>query len=64
MMRVSEASRDIGYQSAKAVAQAKAAQQGFKTTSRYLISGEPCTHPGCAAHVTKPCEGCGRQGAL
>ena len=22
--------------------------------------GEPCHHPGCANHVTHPCEGCGR----
>lgn len=23
-------------------------------------SGEPCNHPGCAAHKSHPCEGCGR----
>ena len=22
--------------------------------------GEPCDHPGCLAHVSHPCEGCGR----
>ena len=25
-----------------------------------LEDGEPCDHPGCLAHVTHPCEGCGR----
>jgi len=25
--------------------------------------GVPCSHPGCASHVTHPCEGCGRIGA-
>jgi len=24
----------------------------------------PCSHPGCMAHVTHPCEGCGRQWGL
>lgn len=28
-----------------------------------LRPGEPCTHPGCAAHVSHPCEGCGRYAA-
>lgn len=28
-----------------------------------LEPGEPCEHPGCAAHVSHPCEGCGRYGA-
>lgn len=22
--------------------------------------GEPCSHPGCLRHVSRPCEGCGR----
>lgn len=26
-------------------------------------NGEPCRHPGCANHLTHPCEGCGRIGA-
>lgn len=25
--------------------------------------GEPCPHPGCAVHLSHPCEGCGRIGA-
>lgn len=25
--------------------------------------GEPCDHPGCRAHLTHPCEKCGRIGA-
>lgn len=25
--------------------------------------GQPCHHPGCASHVSHPCEGCGRVGA-
>jgi hypothetical protein len=25
-----------------------------------LKDGEPCQHPGCANHVTHPCECCGR----
>lgn len=25
-----------------------------------LKPGEPCDHPGCLAHVSHPCEGCGR----
>jgi hypothetical protein len=28
-----------------------------------LKDGVPCEHPGCANHVTHPCEGCGRIGA-
>lgn len=28
-----------------------------------LPDGVPCSHPGCASHVTHPCEGCGRIGA-
>jgi len=27
-----------------------------------LKPGEPCDHPGCLAHQTHPCEGCGRIG--
>jgi hypothetical protein len=27
---------------------------------RNLKDGEPCDHVGCLAHVTHPCEGCGR----
>lgn len=25
--------------------------------------GQPCDHPGCMAHISHPCEGCGRTGA-
>lgn len=25
--------------------------------------GIPCDHPGCASHLSHPCEGCGRYGA-
>lgn len=25
--------------------------------------GVPCDHPGCASHISHPCEGCGRIGA-
>lgn len=25
-----------------------------------LKDGIPCDHPGCASHITHPCEGCGR----
>lgn len=25
--------------------------------------GQPCDHPGCASHLSRPCEGCGRYGA-
>jgi hypothetical protein len=25
-----------------------------------IKDGEPCSHPGCLAHITHPCEGCGR----
>ena len=25
--------------------------------------GQPCTHPGCASHLTHACEVCGRKGA-
>ena len=25
-----------------------------------MKDGEPCSHPGCAHHITHPCEGCGR----
>jgi hypothetical protein len=28
-----------------------------------LEPGQPCDHPGCAAHVSHPCEGCGRYAA-
>jgi hypothetical protein len=28
-----------------------------------LKDGEPCSHPGCASHVSHPCEVCGRRGA-
>lgn len=28
-----------------------------------LRDGEPCSHTGCASHVTHPCEGCGRRRA-
>lgn len=31
--------------------------------ARELRDGEPCSHPGCAHHITHPCEGCGRIGA-
>jgi len=27
-----------------------------------LPDGVPCKHPGCLAHITHPCEGCGRVG--
>lgn len=29
-----------------------------------LKPGQPCGHPGCLAHITHPCEGCGRIGGL
>lgn len=29
-------------------------------TDRTLRDGEPCNHPGCLAHISHPCEGCGR----
>ncbi len=25
-----------------------------------IKDGQPCGHPGCLAHVSHPCEGCGR----
>ncbi|MCA9872181.1 MAG: hypothetical protein KC441_00940 [Anaerolineales bacterium] len=28
-----------------------------------LRDGEPCGHPGCASHISHPCEGCGRYAA-
>lgn len=28
-----------------------------------LRNGEPCNHPGCASHISHPCEGCGRYAA-
>lgn len=31
--------------------------------SSVLRDGEPCDHPGCASHVSHPCEGCGRYAA-
>jgi hypothetical protein len=27
-------------------------------------NGVPCEHPGCWAHRTHPCEGCGRIGSI
>ncbi len=30
------------------------------SASRDLKPGEPCDHRGCLAHVSHPCEGCGR----
>lgn len=27
-----------------------------------LLSGQPCSHPGCVAHQSHPCEVCGRRG--
>lgn len=27
------------------------------------LDGEPCSHPGCASHISHACEGCGRIGA-
>jgi len=27
-----------------------------------LMPGQPCSHPGCCAHITHPCEVCGRTG--
>jgi hypothetical protein len=29
-----------------------------------LEDGVPCSHPGCLAHVSHPCEGCGRVGGI
>jgi hypothetical protein len=29
-----------------------------------LKDGEPCSHPGCAHHLTHPCERCGRVAAI
>lgn len=29
-----------------------------------LRPGDPCDHPGCLAHRSHPCEGCGRVGGL
>jgi len=26
-----------------------------------VYNGEPCSHKGCASHISHPCEGCGRQ---
>jgi hypothetical protein len=34
-----------------------------KPTRRYE-PGKPCPHPGCIAHLSHPCEGCGRIGGL
>ena len=28
-----------------------------------LKPGEPCSHSGCASHLSHPCEGCGRYAA-
>jgi len=30
------------------------------TKLKELEPGEPCGHPGCANHISHPCEGCGR----
>lgn len=29
-----------------------------------LKPGQPCDHPGCLAHQSHPCEGCGRIGGV
>ena len=36
----------------------KAEERARRVTA--LRDGEPCGHPGCLAHVSHPCEGCGR----
>jgi len=32
--------------------------------ARRYEPGKPCAHPGCIAHLSHPCEGCGRIGGL
>lgn len=34
-----------------------------KIESFEFKAGEPCWHPGCASHISHPCEKCGRFGA-
>jgi hypothetical protein len=33
-----------------------------RSPRRALQDGEECGHPGCRAHISHPCEGCGRIG--
>ena len=33
-------------------------------TEHVLRDGEPCGHTGCLAHISHPCEGCGRIGGM
>lgn len=34
----------------------------FRVIRRGLKDGEPCRHRSCLAHISHPCEGCGRIG--
>jgi len=34
----------------------------FETGERLPPDGVACSHPGCLAHISHPCEGCGRIG--
>lgn len=34
------------------------------SAGKALRDGEACSHPGCLAHLSHPCEGCGRIGGV
>jgi hypothetical protein len=34
----------------------------FGQKRRAYRDGEPCNHPGCLRHLSRPCDGCGRIG--
>ena len=34
----------------------------LKIPTRFIESGQPCWHTGCKAHISHPCEKCGRTG--
>ena len=38
-------------------------KDGFFEPRPTLQPGQPCSHPGCACHLSHPCEGCGRYAA-
>jgi hypothetical protein len=35
-------------------------ENGLRFERSRLRPGQPCNHPGCCAHISHPCEVCGR----
>lgn len=58
------AGRSIAYRLKQVAGSIRKAELREQIWGKVIIpSGTPCSHRGCASHISHPCEGCGRIGA-